>query len=181
MSRFLDLINPFDGSNPVLDYAENLVGAIIPGQQGEDDDVSILGSIGAGVGDFLGGPIGGMIGAGLGEGANNLLGRGGQGGAAPGGYPGCPPMDCYSKCSLQAQMQHEETKKKVAEFLAKMEQRGLVGVRCNVPSTAKSCRQRAAPCARKSPCSRKSPCARKKKSCGCSRRSPRGVVIKYKK
>jgi hypothetical protein len=174
MSGFLDavedLINLFDGSTPIMDYGSSLLGALVPGQQGPNDDISLLQGLGSIGGGLLGGPTGAFIGGQLGLGIDNRLGNGSRGGSRGGGSNACGQNDCYSKCNMEAKKLQEECRAKTAEFLAKMQKRGCAGMTCNVPSTAKTCTKKRKP-AKKS-CKPKAkvckPRPRAKKSCGCS-------------
>jgi hypothetical protein len=164
MDRLLDLVNPFDGNNPMLNYTDNLIGAIIPGQQGEDDDVSTLGMLGSIGGGLIGGPAGAFIGGQLGNGINNALGRG-DGGGGGGGACGMP--DCYQACQAKDRKAQDQAKKSIEKFVETMKARGVIITGCKVRTKVKTC---GLPVKKATTCKRPRAVvarARPKKSCGC--------------
>lgn len=132
-----DLINPFDGSTPLLTGLETF----LPGENRLINATQ----------DLLGGNDG------FNWGGNNV-GIDGMGGAivpspgtgivpspspGTGGGGGCPcpkpaPMDCWAKCSAEQAKKDAEAKKTIDEFLSKMKQRG-VNVTCSMITNNKTC------------------------------------------
>jgi hypothetical protein len=137
MDFIRDLVNPFDGNNPLLNYTDNLLGAIIPGQQGgEDDDVSTLGMLGSIGGGLIGGPTGAFIGSQLGNGLDNALGRG-NGSSGGGGACGMP--NCYQTCQAKDRKAQDQAKKSIEKFVETMKARGVIITGCKVRTKVKTC------------------------------------------
>lgn len=120
-----DVVNPFDGNNPLLNLAEQ----ILPGEN-----------------RLINGVQDALDGNGFNWGANNL-GNDGQpgsmaygGGALPpsGGTCG-PPLDCYDKCAQAQSTKETKCQVELAKFILKLEQMGCPGVTCNLPSGIRTC------------------------------------------
>jgi hypothetical protein len=126
-----------------LNYTDNLIGAVIQGQQGEDDDVSTLGMLGSIGGGMLGGPAGAFLGNQLGQGLNNALDRGGGGSSTAatrgGGGGGCGKNDCYQMCQAKDRKDAKQAKKSIEKFIETMKGRGITITGCKVQSKVKAC------------------------------------------
>lgn len=141
-----DLINPFDGSNPLLDGAKDLgLGNAFPIL----DVVDTIKQVGGfdGMKDLIkdiinpfdgSNPILDAITGGGGKGGGGKPLQGG-GGTAP--LPVCalPEGDCYQKCQQNDVRLRTICQQLTDSHIAKLKMIGCDGITCNVPDVSRSC------------------------------------------